>query len=179
MPGRTPKEAADNFIYFLRETLTCLSSEFVSAFQQSDKLFKVYYDPYVRVGAKGGRVYRVSVTQIFRAMLDPNQNGQYKARTQEYSYSLLQDDDDDRVEIVSYHWHPNDPGVKYPHLHIHVPKLTRIHFPTSRVCLEDFVLLLFRDYEVKANVPHLEYKRILEKNKKSFEKWATWKIQNP
>jgi hypothetical protein len=172
--GKTPQEAADNFIYYLRETLTCLSSQFVSAYRQSDKLFKVYYEPYARVRVHGGDYYQVSITQIFRVIPDPREDKQFKARTQEYSYSLL--GDDDGHELLSYHWHPNDPGVKYPHLHI--AELKRIHFPTSRVCLEDFVSLLFRDYDVKPNLPHAEYKRILEKNKKSFEKWATWKIQH-
>lgn len=53
----------------------------------------------------------VSVTQIFRTVPDPNEEGQFKARTQEYSYRLLEAEEDER-EILAYHWHPNDPGVK-------------------------------------------------------------------
>lgn len=175
MAGKTPREAADNFISFFKETLSCLSGQIVLAYQQSEKLYKIYYEPYAKVFAKNEKSYYVSVTQIFRTIPHPIERKQFKARTQEYSYRLLENVDEER-EILSYHWHPNDPGVKYPHLHIREVK--RIHFPTSRVCLEDFVALLFRDYAVKPNLSHAECKRILEKNKKSFEKWATWKVQH-
>jgi len=149
VPGKTPKEAADTFVKFLRETLSCLSDHYVTAFQQSEKLYKVYYEPYAKVQDGAGKQYLVSITQIFRAVPAPNEPKQFKAKTQEYSYTLLNEDGD---EIVSYHWHPNDPGVKYPHLHVHQPAVKRIHFPTSRVPLEDFIMLLFRDYEIRANV---------------------------
>ena len=174
MAGKTPKEAADEFVKFLRESLSCLSDHFVTAFQPSPKLYKVYYEPYAKVCDYEYTDYEVSVVQVFRTVPDALQEKQFKAKTQEYSYTLLKDGQ----EIVSYHWHPNDPGVSYPHLHIHEKALRRIHFPTSRVCLEDFILMLFRDFKIRPNVSHAEYKEILEKNKRSFEKWATWKIQH-
>lgn len=174
MAGKTPKEAAENFVKYLRESLGCLSDHFVTAYQQSSKLYKVYYEPYAHVVDFEYTNYEVSVVQIFRIVPDPLQEGQFKAKTQEYSYTLLKDE----REIVSYHWHPNDPGVSYPHMHIHEKAIKRIHFPTSRVCLEDFILLLFRDYEIRPNVSHADYKAVLERNKRNFEKWATWKIQH-
>ncbi len=176
MAGKTPREAADNFVYFLKETLSCLSDHFLNAFQQSSKLYKIYYDPYATVSANDGATYHLSVTQIFRVMAHPELKGQYKARTQEYSYRLLTGAGEE-TEILAYHWHPLEPGVSYPHLHI--KEAPRIHFPTSRVCLEDFVQLLMRDYDVRPVLPHSEYREILNRNKKAFEKMATWKIQNP
>lgn len=173
MGGKTPKEAADRFIDYFRESLSCLSSDFVSAYQQTPKFYKIYYDPYLTVPAKNDVSYGVSITQAFRTVFD-SEKEEYKARTQEYSYVLLVEDC--TTEIVSYHWHPNDPGVKYPHLHI---PGQRTHFPTSRVCLEDFINMLFRDFDVKRNLSHAECKRILDKNKRAFEKSATWKVQNP
>jgi hypothetical protein len=44
--GKTPKEAADNFVNPLKETLSCISSQYVTAYQLSNKLFKFYYEPY-------------------------------------------------------------------------------------------------------------------------------------
>ena len=175
MPGKNPKEAADNFVHFFRETLSCLSDHFVSAYQKSDKLYKIYYEPYAKVLSKDGTTYLVSVTQVFRTIPDPQNKKQFKATTQEYSYRLLEEGEQD-LEILAYHWHPHEPGVKYPHLH--VKEIQHVHFPTSRVCLEDFVALLIRDYHIKPNRPHSEYNRLLEKNKKSFEASATWKIQH-
>jgi len=57
--GKTPREAADNFVSFLRETLSCISDHFLSAYQQSEKLYKLYYEPYARVTAKSGDTYLV------------------------------------------------------------------------------------------------------------------------
>lgn len=176
MPGRTPREAADNFAKFLRETLSCISSHYVSAHQQSDRLYKVYYEPYATVRSRNGPTFRVSVTQIFRAVSHPDLEGKFKASTQEYSYRLLSGPEEN-TEILAYHWHPQEPGVTYPHLHL--AQSPRIHFPTSRVCLEDFVSLLMRDYGVRPLLSHSKCKEILGRNKKAFEKMATWKIQNP
>jgi len=169
--GKTPKEAADNFIHYFKESLNCLSSHYVKAFQQTDKLYKIFYDPQPELTARAAK-YKVSITQVFRVTPHPDDLKEFKARTQEYSYVLLEENGE--KEVVSYHWHPNDPGVHYPHLHI---PGSRVHFPTSRVCLEDFISMLHRDYDVKRNLSQAECKKILEKNKKAFEKGATWKVQ--
>jgi hypothetical protein len=172
--GKTPKEAADNFIHYLKESLSCLSSHYVTAYQQTDKLYKIFYEPYAIVPARNTNRYQVSIIQIFKTIPDPKNEGEFKATTREYSYVLLTGDGE--TEIASYHWHPHDPGVHYPHLHVH--SVERIHFPTSRVCLEDFIFMLFRDYDVRRNLPQAECKRILDKNKRAFEKSATWKVQH-
>jgi hypothetical protein len=171
--GKTPREAADNFVHYFKESLSRLSSHFVNAYPQTTRLYKIFYDPYLIVPAKEGVSYGVSITQVFRTVPDAENKGQFKAKTQEYSYVLLTEHCEQ--EIASYHWHPNDPGVHYPHLHV---AGQRTHFPTSRVCLEDFIFMLFRDYDVKRNLSQAECKRILEKNKKAFEKGATWKVQH-
>jgi hypothetical protein len=174
--GRNPREAATNFITFIKETLSCITDHYLNPYPQSDTLYKVYYEPYAVVHARGGGKYCLSVTQIFRAVPHPEAKDQFKAKTQEYSYRLMRGPDE-QAEILAYHWHPNDPGVKYPHLH--VKEIPKVHLPTSRVCLEDFVEMLMRDYRVRPRKSHSECKEILQRNKRAFEKMATWKIQNP
>jgi hypothetical protein len=174
--GRTAQEAADNFVHFLKETLSCLTDHYLSAYQQSARLYKVFYDPYASLVTRDGLEYQLSFTQVFRVIPHPDMPGQFKAKTQEYSYRLLLGPEE-QSEVLAYHWHPQDPGVHFPHLHI--VQAHRIHFPTSRVCLEDFALLLMRDYRVRPRLSHAECKEILERNKRAFEKMATWKIQNP
>jgi hypothetical protein len=173
--GSSPKDAANNFAHFLRETLSCITPQFVSAFQQSDKLYKIWFEPYARVTTTDGGSLYISVTQIFRVVPHPETQGQFKAKTQEYSYRLLGDQNQEE-EILAYHWHPNDFDVKYPHLHVR--SAPRVHFPTSRVCLEDFVLLLIRYYNARPKLPHAKWRGILDKNKKAFEKMATWKVEH-
>ncbi len=175
MAAKSPKEAADNFVFFLRETLSCISDHYLSAFHQSEKLYKAFYEPYAKITGRDGIVYNLSVTQIFRTVPVPGSKGEFKAQTQEYSYRLL-DETGNEDEFFAYHWHPLDPGVRYPHLHIKTAH--RIHFQTSRVCLEDVILLLIRDYKIRPRLPHAEWREILSRNKKAFEKMASWKIHH-
>jgi hypothetical protein len=174
--GKNPREAADNFIGFLKETLSCISSHYVKAFQESNRLYKFYYDPYAKVCDGDGGEYCLSITQIFRVVPHSELNGQFKAKTQEYSYRLL-GGPEEQNEIIAYHWHPLEPGVHWPHLHLKA--LPKVHLPTSRVCLEDVVSMLIRDYHIKPHRSHAECNEILQRNKKAFEKMATWKIQHP
>jgi hypothetical protein len=86
--------------------------------------------------------------------------------------------------IVAYHWHPDDFSVRDPHLHLRITpnlgypeierKIGRAHFPTSRVCLEDFVRLLIDYYDIKPSLHHSAWRRILRKNKAAFGKQASW-----
>jgi hypothetical protein len=174
--GKTPQEAASNFVHFLRETLSCVSDHYLSAFQQSSKLYKVFYEPYAPIKTRDGKQYQLSITQIFRVMSHPELAAQFKASTQEYSYRLLIGPGE-HSEVLAYHWHPQEPGVHYPH--VHIAQAHKIHFPTSRVCLEDFVYLLMRDYNIKPKLSHAACNEILQRNKRAFEKMATWKIQSP
>jgi hypothetical protein len=175
--GKTPKEAAENLIHFLQETVSCISDEWLTAFQQSSKLFKVWTNPPFELKTKSGAMLSISVTQVFAIGPHPTEARQFKAKTREYSYLLSQFDDGTWNEIVAYHWHPNDFAVRYPHLHVRC--VPRVHFPTSRVCLEDFIVMAIRYYECKPIGTHAHWSGILEKNKKAFEKLASWKIQHP
>ena len=176
MGGRTQPEAKDSFLHFLRETLSCITSDQLTAFQESKKLFKVWFDPPAQVRLRDNSLARISVIQIFTVVPDP-QRGGFKAKTREYSYSFSTQADVEGVGLFSYHWHPHDLAVHFPHLHI--SSVPRVHFPTSRVFLEDFVLMLIEYYDVRPRLPHSEWTAILKKNKSAFNKMATWTIQQP
>ncbi len=96
--------------------------------------------------------------------------GEFKALTREYSYRLMQKSDIASREILAYHWHPNDSELRDPHLHIR--SIARVHFPTSRVCVEDFISMLIKYYGVKPRMRKSEWTAIVEKNKNAFEKMA-------
>ena len=101
----------------------------------------------------------------------------YKAKTREYSYRLVSEEDIAASDVVAYHWHPNDSALRSPHLH--VADVPRVHFPTSRVSLEDFIMMLTKYYDVRPRFMNSEWTAILDKNKATFEKYATWKIRHP
>lgn|GEM_PF-3551912 len=177
MPGKTKQEAAENFVHFLKETLSCVAGVWLTAFQESEKLYKVTLNPPVELKTNDGSQLFIIVTQVFVVNPIQDQTHQFKVSTREYSYRLVDQQNVNANDIVSYHWHPHDSDLRDPHLHI--GQIPRIHFPTSRVCLEDFVLMLIKYYEVKPRKRHSEYKSILNKNKSAFEKMATWKIKHP
>lgn len=176
MAARTEREAFDTFVGYLRETLSCITTNFLYAGHSSDRVFKILFDPYPKLETKDGSDLYMSVTQLVLTAPHNEEEKRFKAKTKQYSYRLLRHPADDTQEILGYHWHPDDSAVRYPHLHIR--SIPRVHFPTSRVCLEDFILLLVKYYEVKPKIKHAEMKRILEKNKSAFEKYATWKIHH-
>jgi hypothetical protein len=173
--GKNESEARDNFVHFLRETLTCITTDYLTAFKQSDKLYKVWFRPPAQVRLNDGGIRIISITQVFNIVRDRERGG-HKAKTEEYSYRFSEDSDLASAGIVSYHWHPHEFEVRTPHLHI--TSVPRVHFPTSRVCLEDFVRLLIDYYDVRPALPDSEWKEILKRNKAAFDKMATWKIQH-
>jgi hypothetical protein len=176
--GKTEREAAETFIGYLRETISCVTDQELTAFQQSKKLYKVWFNPPAEISTKSGAHLFLSFTQVFGAMPYPKNTGQFKARTQEYSYRLLKSSDIGSKEILAYHWHPNESDLRDPHLHIRVPSVSRIHFPTSRVCIEDIIWMMIQYYGAKPTMKRSEWQAILDRNKKAFEKMATWKIKH-
>lgn len=177
MAGRTRKEAADNFVTFLDETISCVTAERLMAFQQSDKKYRVFSHPPFSFNTRSGARLSLSILQVFTLGPSPEDNREFKVKTREYSYRVAQRNADEEREILSYHWHPLESDLRHPHLH--VACVPRVHFPTSRVCLEDVVEMLIRYYGVRPRLLHSEWTAILDKNKAAFEKHATWKIKHP
>ena len=177
MAGNSPKAAIDNFAQYFKESLSCVTGAWITAFQESRNLYKLTCDPPAKLTKRsGGNLYMIA-TQVLTTVPHPAIAGQFKAKTREYSYRLLEQEDIAVQDIVSYHWHPNDSELRIPHLH--VACVPRVHFPTSRVCLEDFILMLIQYYDVRPRMKHSEWAAILEKNKGAFEKMATWKVKHP
>lgn len=176
MPGKTEKEALDNFIGFIKETLSCISADWLTAFPESGRLYKVWYNPPARLALRSGGHKYLYFTQIFTVGKVPGDARNYKVSTREYSYRLsnsqcIEDDD-----IIAYHWHPREFEVRYPHLHVRSVK--RVHFPTSRVCIEDFARLLIDYYDVKPILSQDKYTEILRKNRRAFSRGATWTVDH-
>jgi hypothetical protein len=108
----------------------------------------------------------------------------YKIHTREYSYVFAATGAPTTKGILAYHWHPHDFNLRDPHLHLTITpnlgypeierKISRAHYPTSRICLEDFVYLLIAHYDIKPLLHHSTWKRILRKNREAFSRDATW-----
>lgn len=185
MAGKSPREASENFAFYLRETLNCVTDQELLAYQESDKIHKITFKDPAVIKSKDETKYYLSVSQAF-TIVSHGEN-EFKAHSREYSYIFSDSDTISNHGIVSYHWHPHISDLRDPHLHLHVNRYTgftktekiipRAHYPTSRVCLEDFVWLLIQYYEIKPL--DRKWKSILKKNKAAFAKGATWFVAHP
>jgi hypothetical protein len=170
----------------MNETLSCLTDRRLLAYQKADNTFALLYKDSIPITSMNGGRFYLQVTQICSA--EEREDGTFKAHTREYSYVFSDSSDHTYHGILSYHWHPEDFNVRHPHLHIRITpqigspeierKIARAHFPTSRVCLEDFVLLLLNYYDIKSPLKKSEYRKILKRNKRAFSKGATWTVHH-
>jgi len=175
--GRTEREAAENFTNYFQQTISCITPQQLTAYRQSKKLYKVFLHPLAELPTKSGARLVLSITQVFGVGPDPSDSSRFKVRTREYSYVLYQLVKGQQDEILAYHWHPHDSDLHSPHLHVR--RVPRVHFPTSRVCLEDFVAMVINYYGAKPTMKRSEWKAILERNRKAFEQMASWKVNPP
>jgi hypothetical protein len=184
VPGKTPKEAIETFAGFMNETLSCLTDRRLAAYPKSAKTFALLYENSVPIISTSGKRFYLQITQI--CTTEKRDDGLFKAHTREYSYVFSDSGADTNHGILSYHWHPNDFDLRDPHLHLRITpemgypeierRISRAHFPTSRVCLEDFVTLLIKYYDIKSPLHHSTRLSILRRNKEAFRKGATWTI---
>jgi hypothetical protein len=187
VPGKTARDAIEVFAGFLNETLSCITDRKLVAFQDGDNTFKLLYTSPIPISTANGNRFYLEVTQICNAV--ELEDGTFKARTREYSYVFSASSAHTDHGILAYHWHPHESAVRIPHLHLKVTvqtgtpviegKISRAHFPTSRVCLEDFVYLLVKYYDIKSQLHHNKFRSILERNKREFSKGATWTVRPP
>ena len=99
---------------------------------------------------------------VVHAPDDPD-GGSYRVISSRYMYELL---DREQRELFVSHWHPEGVSpIRFPHLHVSgappivvppLPKeqrsrevaLNKAHFPTGPTAIEEFVVLLIRDFEI-------------------------------
>jgi hypothetical protein len=170
--GKTRNEAKDNFCGFFKESLSCLTDAYLQPVQISDNRFLLTYEPPPDLACAAGP-RTLSISQLFTVRPDTLRGG-YRVKTLEYEYGLNgPDDDGNLIEIVSYHWHPDESAVREPHLHVGC--VPRVHFPTSRISVERFIRMLIDYYGIEPILAPAKWKAILRKNDLAFDAMASWK----
>jgi hypothetical protein len=171
----------------MNETLSCVTERRIAPYQESENLYKLLFRSPAPIMARNGDRFYLQVTQVCTA--EKNDDGMFRAHMRQYSYVFSDSPIADYHGIVSYHWHPHDFARRNPHLHLRITqnmgypeierRISRAHYPTSRICLEDFVELLIEDYDIRSDLHHSTWKSILRRNKATFSKQATWFIAHP
>jgi hypothetical protein len=176
--GRNASEADSKFAYYFRESLSVLTSSFLLGASEGNERILVFKNPVKLERKANAPPLYMSIVQTYS--VDLCKDGQYKVKTTSYIYSVLAKCGTEVREILEFHWHPKStPKLQWPHLHIlgqmdNEDDIRKIHFPTARLSIEDFVRLLMRDFAVKARVDHATWKEILTRNKQAFVENASW-----
>ena len=112
--------------------------------------------------------YRLTLHQTYDIVEAGTGRDRYKVSTRGYIYEVH----DKKGEVVSFHYHPES-GIDFCHLHLRgVPQFRGVHFPTGRVAIEEVVLMLIRDFDVRPR--RLDYGEVIERNLEIFRRWRTW-----
>jgi hypothetical protein len=173
VPGKSPADALDEYVQPIRKSLQCLTpSKFAHVSPKAGIIQDLIID---EIG--GAKLisalhinYRVSVLHKF--VIQPSSRS-YKVRTLAYRYNLDIETQDGTEEIVGYHWHPRG-AHQFPHIHVAGadPSFHKVHLPTCRISLEDFLLCLIEDFGIPARTPN--YRTILERNRRKFFEHCKW-----
>lgn len=119
--------------------------------------------------------------QYYRIVEDQSEasSSRYRATTEGWKYDIL---DDERREILSYHWHP-DGQRDAPHMHVGSVLLnteryrlgkvfSSLHLPTERISIEHVIRLLIEEFEV---IPKRDdWRQALETGQTQFEETRSW-----
>lgn len=125
----------------------------------------------------------IRVSQLIR----PNPSDGSKVQTAEYSYVYAASADADNDWIVRYDYVPEEASsseYRYPVAHIHfngyseyydqlaIPGkklLEKLHFPTRRITLEDFIEHLIIEFAVPTKCDYEEALELLSDSREGFE----------
>lgn len=117
----------------------------------------------------------MTVKMLYRVTAATGERGPWKVSTAAYYYALH---DAKKREVLAFHWHPEAEGEqKYPHLHLYdasniMPSLVKVHLPTGRISLEQFLVFLIDELKIKPLKPDWENK--LKSTQARFEQFRTW-----
>jgi hypothetical protein len=184
LPGSSPGEAVTNFLDPIKTAIECIGNGHLhhgdhppldtiqTATLNAGEGLKVRaegpYDPCLTV----------SIELNFKAIHCPDdiERGPYRCRQTSYILAL---EDSDARELVAFHWHPLQkvsPEVK-PHMHVgeaRVPQLNRLHVPTPRTSVEDFLILAIESFGVVPMVDEATWRPVLMGSKGIYEQYRSW-----
>lgn len=91
----------------------------------------------------------------FRVVPSPLQPRRWTVETTKYIYRLEEPTLPVR-EIVAYHWHPEVPGISFPHIHMRTAKghAAHLHVATPHATLREVFLTVMREYQVVPTAAH-------------------------
>lgn len=187
MAGRSPKEAVNNFIDPLQQSISCVTREILTFPHIAPKPGAVYQFTLAsgrEALLKGRTPIAMALSQRFEIVqTDDKEKGPYKTSTREYAYHLF----DAERQHVWFHWHPSN-GVEMPHLHLGLRPKTeggieaaakfggvlarKLHLVSSRISVEQVIRFAINEFEVDRL--REDWKSVLDANQGKHEKYRSW-----
>jgi hypothetical protein len=111
---------------------------------------------------------------LYRVTEAEGERGPWKVSTAAYFYALH---DEKQREMLAFHWHPDTEGQKIPHLHLYAASniatlLAKVHLPTGRITLEQFLRFLIVELDVKPI--RNDWERVLAGTERRHLQYRTW-----
>jgi hypothetical protein len=177
-PAKTPHAAQQRYQRIIQRSLSCVTKAqwFVGPTPGGgEDLSLLTAEPVTLKRKPGLSKLALAPTQRFVIIPDERYDGEFKARTLSYIYSVYRDEE----ELFAWHWHPlRTPDRPYPHMHVYAdqPRLGltvhKLHIPTGRTSFESLIRFLVTDLRVVAEL--VGWEKIIEESEARFMAFKTW-----
>ena len=181
MPARRPAEAVNNFIELLQKAVSCVTDSVFTAgggYHPTETPHILMLNSGDPVPLGGESRLSLSAIHHYRIVRAPDNPNLWAVSTAAYYYTLQ---DAQNREVIAYHWHPEQAGVDFPHVHIRAkarvgPKdLHKYHLPTNRVTLEAVLRLALSELGVAARHQRRnDWASVLDETQAVHEEERTW-----
>lgn len=174
LAGKTPHQAVKNCLDPLSLAASCVTRDvLVASGSDVDKLESLAINRGSPSRLRGRRLY-LTVKMLYRVTEADGERGPWKVSTAAYFYALH---DERQREIIAFHWHPETENQKEPHLHVYpasniMTLLAKVHLPTGRITLEQFLRFLIIELDVKPL--RNDWERVLAGTERRHLQYRTW-----
>lgn len=176
---RSDQEARNRFNLPLTKCLsTVTNSQWNTLTQRDAELYQVS----TNLDTNRGKVYLTSAIR-YVIVDNPDQRKQKKVKTLAFTHSFTEDEQN-KYEIVSWHWHPNVQSVKYPHIHVGKGfqcadqqdyDLHKLHIPSGRVSFEEVLAFGINELGVRPlSMTKAEALEVITESNSIFKEHRTW-----
>jgi hypothetical protein len=180
LPGDSPREAVQAFLEPVRRAVSCVTPG-VLVFSKNPGLGQITSATVeggspVRVASSHYDFLHLELTLNFKVIEDEDDRGPYRCTSLGYVLSLS---DAKQAELVSFHWHPFSEVASDVGTHVHlgeayVAQKNRLHIPTPRISVEEFLRLAIDSFGAHALVPEEVWRSALNDSQAVHEEHRTW-----
>lgn len=183
MPGKSAREAYNNYAAPLKDVLACVTA--VQVLRPPHSNYGSVDNPIEFAFLKNpaplnGSHYSLLLSQYIHVGEILGSGGDWKVYTHGYRYQILNDSDAGR-EIFAFHWDRRI-ASSVPSAHLHVGFGTRLaeppidkktHIPSGRVPIEDVVHFLIEELRI-VSPRRYDWNEVVSKARENFMRNKSW-----